>query len=323
MEVVEGIHRIEAPLGDRIVCLYLLIGDRGVLLVDTGLDGTPRESLLPYLDANHVEPAGITYVLTTHIDFDHAGGNGTLHESAPHALFLCHELDRAPVESVDCMIEERYGQFRLQHDIDESAESKEWIRANARHVPVNVALRGGERIRLGQDWWVDVLHTPGHSRGHVAIYDSRSRAAVIGDAALGSAVPTAGGVAALPPTYRYVETYTATLQRLESMDIEVLLTSHFPVYGREEASAFLGDSRSFVDRVDTALTQHLRSERGAVLTKDLISALNASLGQWPDDMSTYLAFPFLGHLEKMARYGLIKTVPHDERDGLLAWEWCK
>jgi len=38
-EVAHGIHRVEAPLGDRYVCLYLLAGEEAALLVDTGLDG--------------------------------------------------------------------------------------------------------------------------------------------------------------------------------------------------------------------------------------------------------------------------------------------
>ena len=27
MEMVKGIHRVEAPLGERFVCMYLLVGD--------------------------------------------------------------------------------------------------------------------------------------------------------------------------------------------------------------------------------------------------------------------------------------------------------
>ena len=43
MLVVPGIHRIEAPLGDRIICVYLLVGDQNIMLVDSGLDSTPRD----------------------------------------------------------------------------------------------------------------------------------------------------------------------------------------------------------------------------------------------------------------------------------------
>ena len=41
MEVAPRIHRIEAPLGDRFVCMYLFVGVESALLLDTGLDGMP------------------------------------------------------------------------------------------------------------------------------------------------------------------------------------------------------------------------------------------------------------------------------------------
>ncbi len=50
MEIAPGIHRIETPLGDRFVCLYLLVGSEHALLLDTGVDSTPAEYLAPYLD---------------------------------------------------------------------------------------------------------------------------------------------------------------------------------------------------------------------------------------------------------------------------------
>jgi hypothetical protein len=48
MEVAPGIHRIEADLGERYVCQYLLVGDERTLLVDTGLRDMPEEVIAPY-----------------------------------------------------------------------------------------------------------------------------------------------------------------------------------------------------------------------------------------------------------------------------------
>lgn len=94
MEVAPRIHRIEAPFGDRIVCMFLFDGDECSLLVDTGVDSTPQESIAPYLESHNLSPTKIRYVLTSHSDFDHNAGNASLRELAPQALFLCHELDR-------------------------------------------------------------------------------------------------------------------------------------------------------------------------------------------------------------------------------------
>ena len=49
MEVAPGIHRIEAPLGSRIIAVYLLLGNQAALLIDTGIDATVTSTVLPYL----------------------------------------------------------------------------------------------------------------------------------------------------------------------------------------------------------------------------------------------------------------------------------
>jgi glyoxylase-like metal-dependent hydrolase (beta-lactamase superfamily II) len=100
------------------------------------------------------------------------------------------------------MIAERYVEFAADHGLDDTDETKAWIRENAAAAPVDAVLEGGESLDLGGGWTVEVLHTPGHSRGSVSVWDPRSGSLVIGDAVLGEFVPLADGSPAFPPTYR-------------------------------------------------------------------------------------------------------------------------
>ena len=152
MEVAVGIHRIEVPLGERLLCLYLLVGREGMLLVDTGSDQTPREHLVPYLQSIGRSAEEIDYVVITHSDRDHQGGNATLREIAPRALFMCHPLDQPLIESVDRLVEKRYSEFQQEHEIDENADAKIWIRQNNRsEVPISLTVTGGETLLLDDD----------------------------------------------------------------------------------------------------------------------------------------------------------------------------
>jgi glyoxylase-like metal-dependent hydrolase (beta-lactamase superfamily II) len=316
MEVAPGIHRIETLLGNRLLCLFLLVGDEQILLVDTGLDGTPDAAIVPYVESAGLDPRRIRYVLTTHADFDHMGGNAALRAVAPHALFMCHELDRPMIEDVDWLIEQNYGQFRADHGIDETADAKVWIRANARGIPIDLGLAGGERLRLGTDWAVEILHTPGHTRGHLSIYDPRSSVAVITDSALWHGLVTSEGAPAFPPTYRFVDDYVASTQRLQGLHIHTLLTCHYPVQVGPAVDEFLAETRAYVDRVDAALRDELSSSAAARTTRELIDALGPRLGDWADN--TYLVYPLVGHLERLEQYGLVEAT---RRDDLIAWRW--
>lgn len=319
MEIAPGIHRIEAPLGDRFVCLYLLVGAEAMLLIDTGLTHMPQEILLPYMTQAGLDPRQIRYILTSHIDFDHTGGNRAALELAPQALLMCHELDRPQVEDVEAMIAQRYGQYATDHGIDETEESKAFIRQTSHHAPVDIGLRGGERLRLGPDWSVEILHTPGHSRGHISVHDPRSQTMLIMDAVLWNAVLTKEGEPAFPPTYRYVDTYLASMQRIASYDLRLMATSHYPLLsGAGEIAEFIGESDAFVQRTETALRVLLQGAKTPLTMRQICAELSPKLGRWPEAAAEFLVWPLSGHLERLHRYGLIET---SRQDGLLTLIW--
>ncbi len=320
MEVAPGIHRIETPLEDRLNCLYLFIGSERTLLVDSGLSSTPREFLLPYLDALGLHPNQIHYVITTHADIDHMGGNAAVRTLSPDAVFMCHRLDRCMIEDLALLIDERYGEFHVAHGIFESVEMQAWMHAHAQGTPIDLVLTGNERIHLGPGWFVEVLHTPGHSRGHLSIIDPRSESIVVADAVLGQTLLTQDGRPAFPPTYRYLDSYLRTIQRLLDIPITpttTLLTSHFPVLRGQDITGFLNESRDFVDRVEEALINELLGSEQAYTMRELIDALSRQLGNWAD--GTALVNPFQGHLERLIHNRRVLT---GQRDGLMTFKYC-
>ena len=318
MEVVPRIHRIEVPFGERIVCLFLLVGEQGALLVDTGTDEMPREHLVPYLEKIGLRADRIRYVINSHGDFDHTAGNRSVRELCPEAIFMCHALDQAMVEDIDVMIDQRYSEYEADHGISDGDEAKAFIRKASRTVPMDVLLQGGEKIRLGPDWWVEVQHTAGHTWGHITISDPATKTLVIADATLHNAVPRADGEPAFPPTYRYVDTYLASMHRFAAMEVDTMLTSHYPVYKGAAIGEFLGESRAFVERVDQALEGELQGADGPRTMRELIEALSPKLGKWPAAGGIYLCFPFQGHLERLVAHGKVET---GRRDKLMTYSW--
>ena len=319
MEIAPGIHRIEAPLGDRFVCLYLLVGAESTLLIDTGLADMPAEVLLPYMKGAGLDKDKLKYVLISHIDFDHTGGNQAIRDLVPQAVMMCHELDRPMIDDVEVMIAKRYGAYQADHGIDETDETKAVIRESAKHVPMDLGLRGGEILHLGAGWHVEILHTPGHSRGHISLYDPRSKTMLIMDTALWNAVLTKEGQPAFPPTYRYVDTYLASIQRLAGYELDLMASSHYPVSeGAGAVAEFLGESYAFTERVEAALREVLKNAAGPMTMKDIIAVLSPKLGKWSDEAGIYLVWPLSGHIERLQLYGLLET---GRRDGLITVRW--
>ncbi|HEY7621898.1 MAG TPA: MBL fold metallo-hydrolase [Solirubrobacteraceae bacterium] len=248
MEVAPGIHRIEGDLGERYVCQYLLRGEERTLLVDTGLRDMPAEVIAPYVDLTDIDE-----VLISHADVDHCGGNRALRSAAPAARFLCGEADRPWIESNAAMLADNYRWYEA-YGFGPSADDVAFLeRELGGDAPIDVGLRGGETLRLGPSWRVEVLALPGHTPGHLGLWDPRSGAAIIIDAVLSDGVYDRAGNRLIPPRYYSARDYEATIRRLRALDPALLLTAHYDVMERDSARAFLDRSLAFVQSVRDAV----------------------------------------------------------------------
>lgn len=313
VELSPGLHRVEVPLGDRYVALYLVEGDDAVLLVDTGLDESILGTLEPYLRSVGIAPERIRYVVNTHADFDHTGGNAAIKALVPDCVLMCGEDDRRLINDIDLMIGERYGEFGV-HGIVESEETNAYIRSVAKTAHVDIGLRGGERIDLGGRI-VEILHTPGHSWGHVAVHDLASNSLMIGDAVLFNTLLTADGLDAFPPTYRFVDTYRGTIRRLVAMSVSVLLTAHYPVYRGSAAADFFAESLAYTDRVESVLLATLRAAKKPMSLLEIVAATRERLGVWAEPAAELLTYPLLGHIEVLQQRGVIATQSSSDESG--------
>jgi glyoxylase-like metal-dependent hydrolase (beta-lactamase superfamily II) len=153
---------------------------------------------------------------------------------------------------------------------------------------------------------VEILHTPGHSWGHLSVLDEQTGTVIIGDAVLGESVLLADGAPAFPPTYRFAEAYRSTIRLLKSYKPSEVLTSHYPRYQGELGLDFLDLSLAYTDRIERICFETLQELGKPTTMLDLIEAAHTRMGPWPDPVYKYLVYPVLGHLEVLESYGKIK-----------------
>ncbi|MEH3154525.1 MAG: MBL fold metallo-hydrolase [Gordonia paraffinivorans] len=176
-DVAPGIHRLEHAHTN----LYLVDTDSGLLLVDTGLPRSYRPLLDAIADLGRI-PRDITAVVLTHGHFDHVGTARRLARRWDLPI-LAPELDRRLVAHPYRYLHEnsRVG-APLRHP-------RSWpllgamVGAGAlvvRGVPTRqvVILDTGATLPGG----AQVIPTPGHTAGHVALHWPDRGAVIAGDA---------------------------------------------------------------------------------------------------------------------------------------------
>lgn len=163
-----GVWRIPTAPMDLVNSYVFRDADGQVTLVDTGITSAPR-TILAALASIGTHPSDVTRILLTHAHSDHAGGAAKLvgETGAPLAV---HVFDRASVES------------GVPPSIDPSTRTGRLIRRVPGFHPATVSeeLHDGQVIEVGGG--LRVVHTPGHTPGHVSLFHEASGVLITGDA---------------------------------------------------------------------------------------------------------------------------------------------
>ena len=318
MEIAPNIHRIPCIfMGERVAYVHLLIGEESSILLDTCCAHNPAQEILPYMEQIGFDREELSYIIISHSDLDHQGGNEPMKAATPQAKMFCHSLDLPWIESTDAIMQGRYLQFDALHGLETPPEAVDEMRALTLSCPLDGTLEGGERFRLGPDWWVRVVNTPGHTYGHIALYCERSQTLLAGEAALWHGILDMNDRPVLPPTYCYVDSYLQTIDRLLELPIDVFSAAHWPVYrDAADISSFLRESREYCLFVEEQLLLFGR-QRGSFTLKDALEALAPRVRRWDDSGDGLLTFPFCGNLARLTQRGLLRE-SRDER-GVVEW----
>jgi glyoxylase-like metal-dependent hydrolase (beta-lactamase superfamily II) len=306
-ELDERTWRLESQMGERNVFQYLLASpdDAELLLVDTGTTSTPREVIAPALRRLGLSPDHLRLIVVTHPDLDHQGGLAALREIAPRALATCGFADRAMVADPECLVHDRYQAYLHEHGLGFDADELRSMRADyGAPTPIDLTLSGGEELAVGSRR-LEVLHAPGHSAGHLVLFERQTGMLFSSDAVHWRMCPAADGAPALCPTYEEVDAYLGTIDLLESLDPSAVHSGHWPVReGRAAIREFLDESREFVHDVDAVLAERLAEP--ATLAQ-LCDAVQGRKGPWDSD-ARMLMFVVHGHVRRLLRWGRLELV---------------
>ena len=311
-EVAPGLIRIDSTMGSRRLAQWLALGADGVLLYDTGIAGTVTERIRPALAELRLAPEAVSEVIVSHADVDHYGGSAEARRLFGSARLRAHGHDRPLIESWEAISSERYGWY-CRYGLDYDQATWRWLAdAAGEETRLDATVEEGEEIDLG-GIAVRILHLPGHSLGHVGLFEPRSRTAIVADAAMADGFVDLAGERLSPPPYVDLDSYLETIERLRSLAPSRIGTAHFPPIAGTEVERFLDRCVEFTRELDRALDAALGSAPQTLPA--LLAACAERLGGYRE-MELELSRSLGAHLEARVAAGAVERV---ELDGLPAW----
>jgi len=200
-----NLYLIPAGRSSIIDCNVIVIGYKDdFALVDTG-NGEFSKQKIETLKQQGFELKNCSQLILTHIHFDHI--NGVHDFQRPVKM---HKDDAEEVEK------------KNQTAIFGNEVFKDMSIAAGMHFksfPIEQKLTDGEELSIaGQKW--QVLHTPGHTKGSMCLFEEKTRTLISGDTLFANAIGRTDLYSANP------EHMKETLERLKTLKIKTLLPGH-------------------------------------------------------------------------------------------------
>jgi len=234
-EVLPGIFRIPLALENfspGSVNVYLLRDKTAYAMIDTGWDiPASLKSLNSQLAESGIHLSDIKKVILTHCHSDHLGLAGRL-QKENQAIIYMHRLD-LELTKIRYTREDDYWHktelYIQSHGVPacELPQPDFAIPNPGPLVSPDVKLEGSEEIEAG-DVRLRVINTPGHTPGHISLYEPVKKLLFSGDTLL----PTIATNAAthIQHMTNPIQQYLDSLTILKELEIDLVLPGHQQVF---------------------------------------------------------------------------------------------
>ena len=225
-EIIRHLYCIELPLPKnplKSINCYVIKGKDRNLIIDTGMNREECKAVLfPALKELDIDLQR-TDLFITHLHADHFGLSGDLATDSSICYF--NRVETAIVKEashwgnfLQIFIENGFPESVLQ---DSMAKHPGVLYSPSRLVEIT-PVDDGQVIEVG-DYKLQCIETPGHSPGHMCLYDAAKKLLFSGDHILFDITPN---ISYWPEMKDALRSYMASLDKVSGLDVTRVLPAH-------------------------------------------------------------------------------------------------
>lgn len=295
IEISDSVDLLTVRVSEGLLTSIVAVHGEEPFIIDTGIPVEGPRAVREYLSFRGIRPPRT--LVNTHFHWDHSGGNYELAESGQLSV-LAHLAEGALIAQPS-----RFTQA-MTAVIDPAAAPPA-----ARGVEPTVVLDGA---RIGESGW-EVIHVPGHTWGHVALWSEQERILIAGDAVQGSGAPYLGvpGQGTGLPYYLDAGAYRQSLGRLRALGAETLVVAHeLPpantrvISGANAVTEAIRASLLEADRLEEMILEGIPESRGATLAEIVGRVRSATKMK---DLPPQAVLTVRGHLLELSARGMVTS----------------
>ncbi|MGJ9383156.1 MBL fold metallo-hydrolase [Salipaludibacillus sp. CF4.18] len=220
---------IPVPFPMKYVYCYLFEQNNNYVLIDVGFNyQAAREAWEEVFDHLGISPSKIKTIYLTHFHPDHSGLCGWM-QQLTGAQVSMHEIDMNMMQRVwgeNSSHTVNMKKMILDYGVPEQLSEKiiEHMENITNHVlPLPTISPIGEQVEFGEKIW-KVIHTPGHSAGHICFYQEDEQILISGDHILDKITPN---ISVWPgssqePLHEYID----SLLKIKKLPVKKVYSAH-------------------------------------------------------------------------------------------------
>jgi glyoxylase-like metal-dependent hydrolase (beta-lactamase superfamily II) len=225
-EILANLYKIEIPLPKnplKSLNSYVIKDTERTLIIDTGWDQKEcMDAMQAGLSALAVDLRKTDFFIT-HLHADHLGLLSALATETSTVYFNRLEAERIKSlgrwnDFVDFARISGFPEDELQAALHSHPGYKYGLKED---LPFSI-VKEGDRISIG-DYLFECVETPGHTKGHMCLYEPSKRIFVAGDHILDDITPT---IQLWSDDWDPLKEYLNSLEKIYKLDIELLLPGH-------------------------------------------------------------------------------------------------
>ena len=229
-EILPRLYRVVVPLpGNPLkeINSYILTSDDRNLIIDTGMHRPEcREVLEPGLEEIGVDLERTDFI-ATHLHADHQGLIATLLRNGSRAFMgesdaLAMKIGFDPSAKSHPMGEYASRSGFPADVLRASLQNHPGLKYGSRTVVDYIPLKAGETFVVG-DYTLKTVATPGHTFGHMCLYEPNQKIFFSGDHVLGDITPN---IQAWSDDQDPLDLYITSLKGVDELDVELCLPGH-------------------------------------------------------------------------------------------------
>ncbi|MDO8567983.1 MAG: MBL fold metallo-hydrolase [Dehalococcoidales bacterium] len=314
-EILPNLYRIEIPLPHnplRALNSYLIKTPDRCLIIDTGLNREEcQTAMMAALESLGVD-LNRTDFFITHMHSDHLGMVGTLATATSTVYFNEKEADLVKAEKRL----PRYARLDAiflangfpAEELKEAVANNPGRRFHLQRLMNFSIKREGDYIDIG-DYHFRCIQTPGHSPGHICLYEESKKILVSGDLILFNITPNISFWLEMEDP---LTLYLSSLDKVYSLDVDIVLPGHRSIMPDHRKR--IRELRAHHEaRMDEALSALEDGEKTAYEVAPRISwdIRSDSWAHFPVGQKWFAVGETMAHLHYLEKNGKIKENRHN------------